>query len=53
MKKSQIIKELRAKDVKSLTKELSLAQDKLVKLRSDLAFRKLKNIKEVMKTRDQ
>lgn len=53
MKNTQIIKELRAMDVKALTKELALTNEKLAKLRSDLAFRKLKNYRQILLTRQR
>ncbi len=51
MKNTQTLKELREKDIKTLTKELVLMNEKLTKLRSDLAFRKLKNIRQITLTR--
>lgn len=53
MRKKQILKELREKDIKTLTKELVGLNEKLAKLRADLAFRKLKNVKQVYLTRQQ
>ncbi len=51
MKNTQTLKELKAKDIKALTKELVLATEKLGKLKADLAFRKLKDVKLILKTR--
>lgn len=53
MKKTLILKELREKDIKALTKELVELNEKLAKLRADLAFRKLKNVKQVYRMRQQ
>lgn len=53
MRKKQTLKELREKDIKTLTKELFNLNEKLAKLRADLAFRKLKNVKQVFTTRKQ
>lgn len=51
MKNTQILKDLRNKDIKALTKELLEMNSKMAKLRADLAFRKLKNVKQVAATR--
>lgn len=53
MKQTQTLKELREKDIKTLTKELIQLNEKLAKLRADLAFKKLKNVKQVFVTRKQ
>ena len=53
MKQTQILKDLRAKDGPSLTKELADLDIKLAKLRTDLAFRKLKNVQQIHATRQQ
>jgi ribosomal protein L29 len=47
------LKELRDKEAKVLTKDLAFLQEKLTKLRTDLAFRKLKNIRQISATRKQ
>lgn len=51
MKNTQNLKNLREKDIKALTKELLEMNNKMAKLRADLAFKKLKNVKQVASTR--
>lgn len=51
MKNIQILKELREKDIKALTKELIEMRQKMTKMRTDLAFKKLKNIRQIRETR--
>ena len=51
MKKTQEIKDLRAKDKKALYQELESLDQKLVELRTDATFRKLKNVQLIGKTR--
>jgi len=51
MKKKLLIKELRSKDNKTLFAELAEAQRKVVDLRFQASFRKLKNYREIAATR--
>lgn len=51
MKKTQIVKELNAKDNIALNKELVELGQKMAKLQLDVAMRKLKNVKEIEDTR--
>jgi len=51
MKDTKNLQELKTMDIKTLSKELNLANEKLAKMRVDLAFRKLKNIKQIQETR--
>lgn len=53
MKTKQTLKEIREKDITTLTKELVQMNEKLARLRADLAFRKLKNVKQVYLVRKQ
>lgn len=51
MKKTQIVKELREKDINALSRELLELNEKITKLRLDASLRKLKNVKEIAGTR--
>lgn len=51
MKKTEELKELKGKDVKSLFKELQEAEKKMTELRFSASFRKLKNFHEITKER--
>jgi ribosomal protein L29 len=51
MKKTQLLKELKEKDSKVLSKEIVELTHKLAKLNLDAAMRKLKNVKEIQATR--
>jgi len=53
MKNTKILKEYREKDIKNLSRERDSLRDKLATLRSDLAFRKLKNVRQILATRKQ
>jgi len=53
MKNTKILKEYREKDIKNLSREKDSLRDKLAILRSDLAFRKLKNVRQILATRKQ
>ncbi|MEI6040349.1 MAG: 50S ribosomal protein L29 [Candidatus Berkelbacteria bacterium] len=51
MKRTEILKELNAKDSKALNKQLIELNHKLAKLNLDAAMRKLKNVKSIKETR--
>lgn len=51
MKKIPELKEIRAKDTKALTLELSVLNKKLVELQFKTAFKRLKNFHEITLTR--
>jgi len=51
MKSAQELKELIGKDTASLYKETEVLNQKLVSLRFDASFRKLKNLKSIQQTR--
>jgi large subunit ribosomal protein L29 len=53
MKRTQQVKELTEKDNTALYKELEVLNNKLVTLRFDVSFRKLKNLKSIRETRKQ
>lgn len=53
MKKKELIKELRAKDTKSLFKELEESQKRICELQFKASFRKLKNYKSVCTERQK
>lgn len=51
MKKTIELQELRAKNKKELFKELQITRDKLTEYRFSQSFRKLKNYKEINRSR--
>lgn len=51
MKKTEILKEIKAKDIKALTKELNDEQKKLTQLEFNAGFKKVKNVHEVTVSR--
>lgn len=53
MKKASLIKELKAKDNKTLAKDLVELEKNLAKLRLNAAMRQLKNVKQIQEARKQ